>query len=124
MSQGWAAVLVVFAGGLVGGGVRAGLDWWLAPTRSGAVPWGIVTCNLAGSLVLGILVGLVPADSATSLLVGTGFCGALTTFSTFSLHLVQLARWSVRIAALYLLVSLGGGLGLAGLGVLLGRMIG
>ncbi len=124
MDGSWLGLMIVFVGGVVGGGVRAVLDQVIVPSQHGGLPWGIVVCNVAGSLVLGVLVGVVPAGSTPALLIGTGGCGALTTFSAFSLHIVQLARASFQRAALYLLLSLGGGLSFALLGVLLGQAVG
>jgi CrcB protein len=55
--------------------------------------------NIAGSAVLGFLTAL-PADHAAQSLLGTGFCGALTTYSTFSYETVTLARSGARTMAL------------------------
>jgi fluoride exporter len=78
------------------------------------LPWGTVTVNVAGSLVLGVTAGALtgqPTDHWLLLLVGTGFCGALTTFSTFSFETVRLMQQAhPRTAALNVLVSVVGAL--------------
>lgn len=64
--------------------------------------YALMVVNVVGSAVLGAIVALVDerAFSAHALLIaGTGFCGALTTFSTFSLAVARTAVSSVRIAA-------------------------
>ncbi|GAB3966252.1 fluoride efflux transporter CrcB [Plantactinospora veratri] len=116
----WAAVLV---GGAVGAVGRFMVNW-LVERRSRPAPWGTFTVNVVGSLVLGLFAGL----SATLpdwvwTLVGTGFCGALTTYSTFGYETVQLVRSGPggrRRAGLNVLATLAVGLGAAALGWQLG----
>jgi CrcB protein len=78
------------------------------------LPWGTVTVNVVGSLVLGITSGALTgaaADHWVLLLVGTGFCGALTTFSTFSFETVRLLQQAQpRAAAVNVAVSVVGAL--------------
>lgn len=95
--------LLVALGGAFGAPLRYVVDLVVtarfAGRRTRALPWGTWTVNVAGSLVLGLVAGAVAHGAPTWLatLVGTGFCGALTTFSTFSFETVRLAedgRWS------------------------------
>ena len=78
--------------------------------------------NVAGSAVLGVLLGLGSVPAWALALVGTGFCGTLTTFSTFGADVVRLvderavARAAVTVAATLVL-----GLGAAAAGYLLAR---
>ena len=71
----------------VGGAVGACLRHLLGHVgdRRGQLPWGTVAANLAGSFVLGVLVGLDPG-ARTHALLALGFCGALTTWSAFSVQ--------------------------------------
>ncbi|GAB3682040.1 fluoride efflux transporter CrcB [Angustibacter aerolatus] len=85
--------LLVVVGAVVGAPTRYLVDRLVSARHGSRVPWGTITVNAAGSLVLGLLTGLLGAGrggAAVSALVGTGFCGALTTFSTFSFETVRL----------------------------------
>ena len=90
-------------------------------------PWGTFTVNVVGSLILGVLLGVathrqVPAGLVAGL--GTGFCGALTTYSTFGYETVRLAEDGARLfAALNLAASLAAGFGVAALGYALGQAL-
>lgn len=119
-------VLVAVSGGL-GAVARFALDGAIRHRTSGAFPFGTVIINLTGSLLLGLLAGLVsgglPADLQTVL--GTGFLGGYTTFSTASVETVRLLM-ERRYAA-----AIGNGIGtvvlatmLALLGFLLGTVLG
>jgi fluoride exporter len=103
-------LLAIFAGGCAGAVARAGL-LELAPTHAGQWPWVTFGVNVAGSLLLGwIATHRSPADR-TRALVGTGFCGALTTFSTLQLELLEmLDAERVGVALLYVSGSLAAGL--------------
>ncbi len=82
-------LLAIFAGGCAGALARAGL-LELAPTHAGRWPWVTFGVNVAGSLLLGwIATHRSPASRARAL-IGTGFCGALTTFSTMQLELLEM----------------------------------
>jgi CrcB protein len=83
----------IFAGGAIGAGARTGLEQ-LAPVQPGHWPWTTFLINVAGSFLLGYLVTRLqerlPISAYRRPLLGTGFCGALTTFSTFQLELLKL----------------------------------
>ena len=84
-------VLLVFLGGTIGAPVRYLLDRAVQRRHESVFPWGTLIVNLAGCLVLGVLTGA--ARSLPENLVvfaGTGFCGALTTFSTFGFETTRL----------------------------------
>lgn len=87
---GWAAVLLVASGGAAGSVLRH-LVGVATQGVSGAFPWGTLGVNVAGSFLLGALLGALPPGHAGRLLFGTGFCGGFTTFSTFSTEAVALA---------------------------------
>jgi CrcB protein len=75
---------------------------WLGP----AFPWGTLAVNGIGSFVLGVVVALGELDRAgptARALLGTGFCGAFTTFSTFS---VETLRMPPPLAAVNVLANL------------------
>ncbi len=96
-------------------------DGQFQPFTWGSMPWSTLLVNVVGSFVLGALVTWVARTEASpdiKLLVGTGLCGALTTFSTFSvetLSLVQSGHRAAAIANLALNVVLG--LSAAALGI-------
>lgn len=104
----------IFAGGFCGAIARALVNDAL-PYESGRWPWATLLVNVAGALVLGHVItrvedGREPFADAGRLL-GTGFCGALTTFSTLQLELLQMlddARFG--LAAGYGLASVAAGL--------------
>lgn len=116
-------ILLVFAGGAIGAPARYLTDRFVQRRLGGVFPWGTLTVNVTGSLLLGFLVGL-PANDAILLLAGTGFCGALTTYSTFSyetLRLVQARAWLVAAASV--LANLVAGIGAAFAGVALAQAV-
>ena len=90
------------AGGL-GAVARFVLDGVLSERWGTRFPYGILAVNVSGSLLLGLVAGLVVFTGAPGelrLVVGTGFCGGYTTFSTTSVDTVRLARQGRTAAAL------------------------
>lgn len=88
-------VLLVLVGGALGAPVRYVVDLMVQSRHDSVLPWGTLAVNAAGSLVLGATAGGVAAAGGPHWLLtlaGTGFCGALTTFSTFSFETVRLAE--------------------------------
>lgn len=87
-------ILLALAGG-VGASVRFWVDGLIRSRLKTAFPWATTIINASGSLVLGLLTGLTTAhlvDSDLSLILGTGFLGGYTTFSTASYETVQLIK--------------------------------
>jgi CrcB protein len=110
----------IFIGGAVGSALRTGLSE-LAPTHTGHWPWVTFAVNAVGCLLLGYLVTRLqerlPATAYRRPLLGTGVCGALTTFSTFQIELLKmLEHGDIGLAIAYLAGSLAVGF----LGVALG----
>lgn len=109
-------VLMVLVGGAIGAPLRYLTDLLVQSRHESVFPWGTFTVNTLGSLVLGVLAALVSGPGAAPTwvfaLVGTGLCGALTTFSTFGFETVRLLEeGSVLVAATNCLASLAVGLG-------------
>lgn len=108
--------LIVMLGAAVGAPLRYLTDRAVQARHDSVFPWGTFVVNAAASLVLGALTGAVldgAASSRTSLLLGTGLCGALSTYSTFSYETLRLAErgWKFLAAAnvaASVLVGLGG----------------
>ena len=103
----------IFAGGALGALARAGLLEWLPP-HPGRWPWATFIVNLAGAFLLGYfatrLQERLPLSAYKRPLLGTGLCGALTTFSTMQLELLRmLDRGSVGLAFGYAGASVVGG---------------
>jgi CrcB protein len=121
------ALLCVCLGAAVGAPARYLLDRAVQRRHDSVMPWGTLGVNLIGSLVLGVLAGLtvarhVPPEVVSVL--GTGFCGALTTYSTFSyetLRLYESGAWPY--AFVNVAVSLSAGLGAAFLGYAVGAAV-
>jgi len=115
------AFLVVL-GALVGAPLRLLADRVATARRGPGSVLGTVTVNVVGSAVLGVLLGLRHASPAVLALVGTGFCGTLTTFSTFGTDVVRLVEdRAVLRAAAYLAGSVVLGLAVAAVGFLIAR---
>lgn len=104
-------LVVVMIGGALGSALRYGVSVMISGTNTGTFPIGTLFVNIAGSAILGVLLGLSTKLSSTTILfLGTGFCGGFTTFSTFSgetLTLISEGRYGVAMA--YVVVSLLGG---------------
>ncbi|MFF3067458.1 fluoride efflux transporter CrcB [Kitasatospora sp. NPDC057904] len=87
--------LLVVAGAVVGAPMRYLTDRAVQSRHDSVFPWGTFVVNAVGCAVLGLVTGAVAAGAASphvQLLVGTGFCGALTTYSTFSYETLRLVE--------------------------------
>lgn len=93
----------MFAGGVIGALARAGLEQAL-PAEPGAWPWATFAVNVAGAALLGWSVTRLqerlPLSAYRRPFIGTGVCGALTTFSTFQLELLGMLDGGERGLAL------------------------
>lgn len=99
--------LLVAAGGLVGAPLRYLTDRAVQSRHDSVFPWGTFTVNVVGCLILGTLTGASAASPELRLLLGTGLCGALTTYSTFSYETLRLAETG---AGLYAFANVAGSL--------------
>ncbi|HET9828692.1 MAG TPA: fluoride efflux transporter CrcB [Nocardioidaceae bacterium] len=96
-------VLLVLLGGAIGAPMRYLTDLFVQSRHDTVFPWGTLTVNVTGSLLLGGLASAVSNAGAPAwllTLVGTGFCGALTTFSTFGFETVRLVEDGSWVEAL------------------------
>jgi CrcB protein len=118
-------ITLIAVGSAVGGNLRYWLGRWVdAQGWPGGLPWGTFVINVTGSLVLGFLAvwfleRAEPARRGLYLLLGTGFCGGYTTFSTFEWETFKLIRdgnWPAALANIFGSVAVGF------LGVVLGAM--
>jgi fluoride exporter len=96
------AVLAICVGASAGALARWGLSLWL--NTGGFMPWGTLAANLVGGYFVGVCVATFQAmpqiDPAWRLLLVTGFLGALTTFSTFSVEVVTMLAQQRYLLAL------------------------
>lgn len=104
------AYLYVFLGAGIGGALRHGVNLLAARTMGTDFPFGTVTVNVLGSLVMGILAGYFAFKGDASqhgrLFLTTGVLGGFTTFSTFSLDTALLwERGDTNGVLIYLMAS-------------------
>ncbi|WP_225833513.1 fluoride efflux transporter CrcB [Streptomyces sp. NK08204] len=113
--------LLVVLGAMVGAPLRYLTDRAVQARHDSLFPWGTFVVNATGCLVLGLLTGAASAGAADprlQLLLGTGLCGALTTYSTFSYETLRLTEaGSGLYAAVNVVASVGAGLAAAFAGV-------
>lgn len=117
-------IFAVALGGGIGAGARYLIDKALPH------PWGTVTVNLVGSFLLGLLAALFVREGALAgsatwfAMLGAGFCGGLTTFSTASINALQVSdeQGQGRSAA-FVFGMLAGAVALAALGMLIGSRL-
>jgi len=121
------ALLLVCLGAAVGAPARYLLDRAVQGRHDGVLPWGTFSVNVVGSLALGVLTGLSASrqvPSEVTWMLGTGFCGAFTTYSTFGYDTLRLYEAGAWLHALgNVAVSLSAGLGAAFLGYVVGAAV-
>jgi CrcB protein len=101
-------ILGIALAGAVGAPARYFVDGMVLDRTEGALPAGTFVVNVSGSFLLGVLTGLAlyhAFPSTPKTILGTGFCGAYTTFSTFTYEIVCLAEQGARRSALRVLLA-------------------
>jgi fluoride exporter len=106
-------ITLISLGGAAGSNARYWIGlWFRAQPWAQEYTWGTFVINVSGSLLLGVVAAVFKDRAGPGfLLLGTGFCGGYTTFSTFSLEVaeaIQKGRWD--LAGLYAGTSVLGGL--------------
>lgn len=106
-------LLLIMLGGAIGAGLRYHVSSVALRQLGPDFPWGTWIINLLGSLLMGVLAGIVlrhgPADEPLLLFLGVGVLGGFTTFSGFSLEMVQmLQRGDFMLAGAYAVSSVAG----------------
>jgi CrcB protein len=111
-------LLLVAIGAVVGAPLRYLVDRFIQARHDTIFPWGTLAVNVAGSLILGFLAGAAGRlNPVIFTVLGPGFCGALTTYSTFGYETLRLAEEGSRfLAGANIALNLLAGLGAAFIG--------
>lgn len=89
---------LVALGGAIGSVLRYAIGALSVAAWGNSFPWGTILINMTGSFLIGLVAaatladGVLPANPALRLFIMVGFCGGYTTFSSFSLQTLELAR--------------------------------
>ena len=114
--------MALVVAGAAGSSVRYLVDIAITERTRSALPWGTMAINVTGSFVLGVVTGLAlyhGFPKEVRVVLGVGFCGAYTTFSTFTFETVRLleegepAEALVNVAGTFLAAALAAAAGLA-----------
>lgn len=120
-------VLLVALGGAVGAPLRYFVDRAVQSRHDSVFPWGTLSVNIAGSALFGVLVGGAVAGALPESVLtagGIGFCGGLTTYSTFGYETVRLVEaGSLFYGSVNALFSVAAGLGAAWAGLTLASAV-
>jgi len=101
----WAGIVLVAVGSGTGALSRYAIGQGLAKINNSEFPWATWIVNMLGTFLLGLFFqefSVLHHEPAWWLLLGTGFCGAFTTFSTMSVEVMQLLQRRAILAILYL----------------------
>lgn len=112
------SILLIGFGAGVGALCRYLVSVLFFRTTSSVFPWATWFVNLSGTFALGLVLTLVPSERQGQLLwqmIGPGFCGGFTTFSTMMQETVSLMTYRRTLGILYITTSMGGGLLIAGI---------
>jgi CrcB protein len=120
-------IALIALGGAAGSVARYFVGRLMGPQADASIPWHTLAVNVTGAFIIGLLLVLAARLGWPSWwrpLLAVGLLGGYTTFSTFSLEVVELAmRGAWWPAAAYGFGSLAAGVAAAGLGILLGRAV-
>jgi len=121
-------VLMVAIGGGIGAAARFLVSGWAAERFGGSFPYGTLIVNVAGCLIIGVVMGLVTERIIVNpywrLLLTTGFLGGLTTFSSFGYETLKLAEdGAFGLAAWNILLNVMPGLMATWVGIALSKMV-
>ena len=123
----WSTFAALAVAGAVGAVARVVLDGWVGARSRALFPWATFVINVSGSLLLGLVTGAAlyhGLPASPRIWLGTGFCGAYTTFSTFTFEVVGLADGNQPATALrYAGASLVLGTAAAALGLALAGLL-
>lgn len=121
-------VILVAIGGALGSVARYGVNAWTLRTFGPGFPWGTLTVNVVGGLVMGLLAAVLALRGGTNELrafLMTGVLGGFTTFSAFSLDAVTLwERGEIGSAGIYVAASVALSIAALAAGLALGRALG
>ena len=121
------SALLVVLGAVVGAPLRYLVDRAVQAKHDSIFPWGTFTVNVVGSFILGILIkgaAVHAVPGTVNALLGTGLCGALTTYSTFGYETIRLLEERARAyAVLNVAASIVAGLGAAFCGIAVAEAI-
>ena len=116
-------IVLIVAGAALGAPLRYIADLLMQGRHDSVFPWGTYLVNVTGCALLGFLAAL-PAATGLMAFAGTGFCGALTTYSTLGYETVRLAQGGARtLAMLNVAGSILAGLGAAYCGMAVAQAV-
>lgn len=112
-------LFAVMLGGAAGSALRYGVSVWLNPSVGAGIPWGTLTVNVIGCLLIGWMANwMTGSNEALRLGVLVGLLGGFTTFSSFGLETIRLVQSEqIGAAVIYVLVSNFAGLAAGWLGL-------
>jgi|SRR5919199_2207819 CrcB protein len=120
-------ILLVAVGGAIGATARYLLGGWIQSWVGSSFPWGTLVINVSGSLIIGLVLGLVDRGTLSSearLFLAVGLLGGFTTFSTFSYEGIQMVQsGDYGSLLIYEVTHLGLGLLAANFGLIMARVI-
>lgn len=129
MMPGWRELLLVAGGSAAGGALRMVLVSFSNTRLTSTFPLGVLLVNIIGSFVFGVAIRYGMPSGAmsdnTRLLITTGLCGGFTTFSAFSMDIIDgIENGRMTMVTSYILLSLVLGVGAMLLGMSVGRALG
>lgn len=117
----------VMIGGAIGAGARHLVGGAILARLGPGFPWGTLSINIVGSLLMGLLIGWLTRSGGTEtvrLFIGVGLLGGFTTFSAFSLEFWTLfERGQSAQAFIYVVASVIGAIAACGIGLLVMRQV-